>query len=34
MPSFKAKISGADLDNLVAYLASLRAEATSEVQAK
>ena len=34
MPSFKGKISGGDLDDLIAYLASLRAQPTSEVQAK
>jgi putative heme-binding domain-containing protein len=34
MPSFKGKISGGDLENLVAYLASLRAQTNSEVQAK
>jgi len=34
MPSFKGKISAGDLENLVAYLASLRAQTNSEVQAK
>jgi putative heme-binding domain-containing protein len=34
MPSFKGKINGGDLDNLVAYLASLRAQNNSEVTAK
>ena len=34
MPSFKGKLNGSDLENLVAYLASLRARTTSEVQAK
>src|ERR1700730_1902794 len=34
MPSFKGKISSGDLEDLVAYLASLRAQTNSEVQAK
>jgi len=34
MPSFKGKISAGDLDDLIAYLASLRAQTNSEVQAK
>jgi putative heme-binding domain-containing protein len=34
MPSFKGKISGSDLDDLIAYLASLRAQANTEGQAK
>ncbi|HEX4593928.1 MAG TPA: c-type cytochrome [Bryobacteraceae bacterium] len=34
MPSFKGKVSAGDLDDLVAYLASLRAQTKSEEQAK
>ena len=34
MPSFRSKISAPDLQDLVAYLASLRAQPNSEVQAK
>jgi len=34
MPSFKGKLSPGDLDNLIAYLASLRAQTNSEVEAK
>ena len=34
MPSFKGKISSGDLDDLIAYLASLRAQTKSEVQVK
>jgi putative heme-binding domain-containing protein len=34
MPSFKGKLSARDLEDLVAYLASLRAQTNSEVQAK
>jgi cytochrome c oxidase cbb3-type subunit III len=34
MPSFKGKISAGDLEDLVAYLASLRAQTNSEVQVK
>jgi cytochrome c oxidase cbb3-type subunit III len=34
MPSFKGKITDGDLENLIAYLASLRAQPNSEVQAK
>jgi putative heme-binding domain-containing protein len=34
MPSFKGKLSAGDLENLIAYLANLRAQTNSEVQAK
>jgi putative heme-binding domain-containing protein len=34
MPSFKGKIGAGDMTDLIAYLASLRAEPNSEVQAK
>lgn len=34
MPSFQGKISGTDLENLIAYLASLRAPMNPEVPAK
>ncbi len=34
MPSFKGKISGGDLEDLVAYLATLRAQTNSEAEAK
>jgi mono/diheme cytochrome c family protein len=34
MPSFKGKLSPGDLEDLIAYLASLRAQTNSEVEAK
>ena len=34
MPSFKGKLSSGDLEDLVAYLASLRVQTNSEVEAK
>jgi cytochrome c oxidase cbb3-type subunit III len=34
MPSFKGKLNSADLQDLIAYLASLRVQTNSEVQAK
>jgi len=34
MPSFKGKLSPGDLDDLIAYLASLRAQTNPEVEAK
>jgi mono/diheme cytochrome c family protein len=34
MPSFKGKLSPGDLEDLIAYLASLRAPTNSEVEAK